>query len=359
MYPPVETPTSPNDQNMVILDGLDNIPTIEQIPKMLRNPFKHASDTLQFNNMDNRVGDNVVREMELKRTSLKLDCYSTKALDDNDLLRLNKRYSLNDRDLIMAMSKRKSNTYSNTTTTVTAGADDPSPSTPLLDNQPRVAGAMATETTNNATTTSGSQSKKDENENYCDGKEIDNKNGNDRIMDCGQLARVADNDINVDRNSIMDGDDGNTNRHSATTCEENEDEEENYHRLITEEDADSDSKGSAKGCGGASNSSSCCLSSGGEECIKDTRNSIASSSDESVELREKLDQEDELQDEFDEQRELLFGQQHQRHSRRFLDNTSPGMAGTVSAEEPMDILSPNEGPLARRYAEIAQFNGKW
>lgn len=352
MYPPVETPTSPDDHNMIILDGLQKIPTPEQIPKMLRNPLSGGT----------------AKEMELKRASLKLDgC--TKALDDNDLLLRNKRYSLNDRDLIMALSKRKSNT--NTTILATAGAGDLSPE---LDNR----------------TTSGSvQSAKDENENYCDGgKEIDNKNGNGRIMDCGQpsLVRVPrnDNSNDVDRNIIMeekareaeDDRNGNMNRNSATTCDENE-EDEPYHRLIPEEeDADSDSKGSG---GLASNSSSCCLSSGGgvvvdgvphegveeeeeeEECLKETRNSMASSSDESVELREKLDQ-DELQDEFDEQRQLLFGHHNQqRHSRRLMDNQcATSDAAATSAEEPMDILSPNEGPLARRYAEIAQFSGgKW
>lgn len=356
MYPPIETPTSPDDHNMVILDGLQQISTPEQIPKMAKNPLRMFSDS---------------KEIELKRTSLKLDSSTMKALDDNDLLLRNKRFSLNDRDLIMAMSKRKSNTYSNTTATIshggTAGADDPTSLPVLLDNRPTI----------QSTTTSGGgggivggdspSSEKDENENYCDGEEIDNKNGNDRIMDCGQLANTDDNNISLARNQsicMADGDHHHQNhRNSGTTCDENEEdenEEDSYHRLITEEDADSDGKeGSAKCCVMASNSSSCCLSSGAEECAsKENRNSIASSTDESVELREKLDQ-DELQDEFDEQRELLFGQhQQQRHSRRLLDNNA-ALIGSVAAEEPMDMLSPNEGPLARRYAEIAQFNGKW
>lgn len=325
--------------------------------------MKTSSHTPRNNNTDNGV--QAAKEMALKRTSLKLDRCTTAVLDDNDLLLRNKRYSLNDRDLIMAMSTRKS---SNTVSAPPAG--DLSPE---LDNRP------VRETTTGDTTTSGGHSEKDENENYCDGKEIDNKNGNDRIMDCGQLARVADNnDNNVDRNLIMMGDDGNKNRHSATTCEgSSEDVEETYHRLLPPDDeeedqtdGDSDSKTSA---GMASNSSSCCLSSGGDgdegvgggiggasDDAKENRNSIASSSDESVELREKQDQ-DELQDEFDEQRQLLFGQNHhpQRNSRRSLDN-SVSAAIVLSAEEPMDMLSPNEGPLARRYAEIAQFSaGKW
>lgn len=337
MYPPVETPTSPDDHNMVILDG---IATPEPIPKMLRNPFKHFADSLRSHNVDSHVAS---KESELKRTSLKLDRTTMNALDDNDLLLRNKRYSLNDRDLIMAMSKRKSNTYSNAIpANNTAGADDPS-SKPLLDNRP-----ATMETT---TSGGGSPSEKDENENYCDGKEIDNKNGNDRIMDCGQRVVGDDNDSSttVDRKSQGDGN-GNKNRHSGVA-------DESYQRLITteeeEEDADSDGKGSdAKCCVMASNSSSCCLSSGAEE----NRNSIASSTDESVELREKLDH-DELQDEFDEQRELLFGQ-HQRNSRRLLDNSAVLLA-SATPEEPMDMLSPNEGPLARRYAEIAQFTGKW
>lgn len=347
MYPPAETPTSPDDHNMVILDGLQKIPTPEQIPKLPRNPLKMSSDTLR-KNLDGRT------EGELKRTSLKLDS-STKALVDSEdlLLVRNKRFSLNDRDLIMAMSKRKSNT---TTDTAAGGTDDPellSQQRPL-DNRPAVTADNGVEQA--VTTTSGQrrEATKDENENYCDGKEIDNKNGNDRIMDCGDPR----NDNGVDRTNnktskevaaeeeVEDGN-GNRmsgqNRHSATTCDENEEEDdEPYHRLMTEDEGKESPSGS--------NSSSCCLS----EHKKENRNSIASSTDESVELREKLDNDDELQDEFDEQRELLFGQK--RHSRRFVDNAAP-VAGT--AAEPMDMLSPNEGPLARRYAEIAQFNGKW
>lgn len=367
MYPPIETPTSPEDHNMVILDGLSAIPTSEQIPKMMRNPLKMPSDTLR-KNMDGS------KEMELKRTSLKLDS-TTRAVDDNDLLVLrNKRYSLNDRDLIMAMSKRKSNTFSDTTT---AGrADDPELlSQTRLDNRPcgGESGLLTSTTTTSGDGVVGQQEtppppEKDENENYCAGKEIDNKNGNDRIMDCGLLASFdPSNDNGFDRNNEVDGEEedgngnkmgNNQNRNSATTCDENE-EDEPYHQLMTEgydEDVDrSEGKGSAAGCGGTSNSSSCCLSSDvAEDQKKENRDSIGSSSDESVELREKLDN-DEMEDEFDEQRELLFGQPQKRQSstRRLMDSNNGG------AGEPMDMLSPNEGPLARRYAEIAQFNGKW
>lgn len=360
MYPPIETPTSPDDHTMVILDGLQKT---EQIPMMMRNPLKMSSDTLR-KNMDGN------REMELKRTSLKLDS-TTKAVDDNDLLVLrNKRYSLNDRDLIMAMSKRNSNSFSDTTTAA-GGADDPELlSQRRLDNRPcGEAGLLVTTTSGGGGGVVGQQEtpppEKDENENYCAGKEIDNKNGNDRIMDCGLLANDdPSNDNGFDRNNEVE-EDGNgnkmrihPNRNSATTCDENE-EDEPYHRLMTEgeeEDADpSEGKGSAAGCGGTSNSSSCCLSSDvAEHQKKENRNSIGSSSDESVELREKLDN-DEIQDDFDEQRELLFGHQQKRQStnRRFVDNNNGGPG------EPMDMLSPNEGPLARRYAEITQFNGKW
>ena len=342
MYPPVETPTSPDDHNMVILDGLQKIPTPEQIPKMPRNPLKNPMTTI----------DNV-KDLEWKRTSLKLD--GTKPLDDNDFVLRNKRFSLNDRDLIIAMSQRKS------TPAGTGGAEVKNAASPeMLDNRSGEVSGEAMAPTSGGGGDRRSTEEKDENENYCDGQEMDNKNGNDRIMDCGQLARVADDNDdnnNADHNatSATEGgalDDHKKNRNSATTTtdeNENEDEKESYHRLNTEgeEDEDTDSRASAKG----SPSSSCCMSSG-----KENRNSIASSTDESVELSEKLDDQDELQDEFDEQRELLFGPQ--RHSRRLLDNNTRQPSSTSGGEEPM-VMSPHEGPLARRYAEIAQFNGKW
>lgn len=341
MYPPIETPTSPDDHNMVILDGLQKIPTPEQIPKMPRNPLKNPMTSI----------DNV-KDLEWKRTSLKLD--GSKPLDDNDFVLRNKRFSLNDRDLIIAMSQRKSIPGGGTgVTTATASPE-------MLDNRNVEVSGEAVAPTSGGGGGQRSAEEKDENENYCDGKEIDNKNGNDHLIYCGQLARVAnDNDDNnnaADHNATSatkeggEGvDDHKKNRNSATTTDENEEEEESYHRLNTEgeEDEDTDSRASAKG----SPSSSCCTSSG-----KENRNSIASSTDESVELREKLDDQDELQDEFDEQRELLFGPQ--RHSRRLLlDNNRPSST-PGGGEEPM-VLSPHEGPLARRYAEIAQFNGKW
>lgn len=312
MYPPVATPTSPDDHNMVILDGLTDIPASEQIPLLQRNPL-----------LDN--GGSTTARQELKRASLRLEYTTTKVLDDNDVSLRSKRYSLNDHDLIMAMSKRKSNTIT-TSTTVAAGTDD------LLDNRPTSTAAVMPTSV-----------EEDENANYCDGEEIDNKNGNARIMDCGQqLVRVVATSNNDNHNPLVDGQEEDVSldrdgtkkqRHSAATCEESESPAHSYKPLSSNDDGETaDSASDSKDCvGGAS--------SGCEESLgMKNRSSLASSSDESVELREKGDQDDELQDEFDEQRQLLFGQPHQQPLN-------------------MDILlSPNEGPLARRYAEVSQFN---
>lgn len=268
MYPPVETPTSPDDQNMVILDGIKNIPTPEQIPRMPHNPFKKSSNTLR-NNIDVR-NDN-----EIKRTSLMLE--PTSILDEAELIYRNKRLSLNDKDLILAMSKRN-NAY--------LPSDDDH-----LDNVDY----------NPTSVTSAGQ---DENQNYYDDPEIDNKNGNQRIMDYGFVGDTTTARKN-DRNSM-------------TTC-------------------DNEPGGGGKGEHGsverraASASGSSCSSSELENGGGDKQNSNSTVSSGSTSN--------------DDERRLLF----HNHDGDSIDNHA------ANAVEAMDMLSPDEGPLARRYAEIAQF----